>query len=404
MDEPKVFDISKPKPSAGTRPVITPVPTPDPMVKTKTPAPAKVVSNDEPAGESIKVNVTPPAPATIPSSPVSVDPVPEPVPPAEPIVPTTPEPEITDIPVSQAPAPTPAAQASVQHIEAPSTVSPSLPGVNGTSFDNIPKFGELQPKIDAHPLFSGSKDHRVKVRRTPRFAWPLATLLVLIVVGYLAVDAGVVRGYSHLPFHFFKEKQVADTPAITPPATTASASQTQASTDPYADWLSYHSTAFGYSFKFPKEFVSFTAQKTADANITSTFVSTSPSSAVDGAQGPITLTDYKTATVAIATYKNGPSIALQNGNWIVTTANSLDPNKYKVGDTFKDISSVTNNQQAVYTFQTKDESSLSYNIVFVAKNSLHEISLPGFVTSSSTDQSTYDAMYRQLRDSLELTP
>src|SRR5579871_6393893 len=69
------------------------------------------------------------------------------------------------------------------------------------SSPEVPRFGELQPKVDAHPLFSGTKEPTPKKRRWwKRTLAPLLALIVLLIILYLAIDAGLVKGYSHLPF------------------------------------------------------------------------------------------------------------------------------------------------------------------------------------------------------------
>lgn len=264
MDEPKVFDIaSKPLAAPASRPVIsTGPPAPDPMVKPPTKVAVSFADDPEPAQPKVES-----VPAQLdqlqPAAPVAKEafdkpPVnetaPAPEPPTEMPAETAPvTPEISNIEVNEPPAQPPVAEAAPL-AETSGTITPALPGAPAPDFTNVPKFGELQPKIDAHPLFSGRNEHRVKVRRVPRFVWPLVILLVIIAALYLAVDDGLIRGYSHLPFHILKQNTAAsDTPVITPSQTQTSASSSTntapTTTDPYAGWKTYEDNFV--SFKYP---------------------------------------------------------------------------------------------------------------------------------------------------------
>jgi len=117
---------------------------------------------------------------------------------------------------------------------------------------NIPKFGELQPKVDAHPLFSGQQEPPPKRSRRGlrKLSWGLGSLLALALVAYLLIDSGVVRGASHLPFHVFKQPVAVTAPVITPQKITASTT----STDPYAGWKAYTSSnTLGLNAKYPSD-------------------------------------------------------------------------------------------------------------------------------------------------------
>lgn len=264
MDEPKVFDIAaKSLATPASRPVISAgPPAPDPMVKPPTKVAVSFADDPEPAQPKVEN-----APAQLdqpqPAAPVAEEafdkpPVnetaPAPEPPTEMPAEAAPvTPEISNIEVNEPPAQPPVAEAAPL-AEASGTITPALPGAPAPDFTNVPKFGELQPKIDAHPLFSGRSEHRVKVRRVPRFVWPLVILLIIIVALYLAVDDGIIRGYSHLPFHILKQKAAAsDTPVITPSqtqtSTNSSTNSAPTTTDPYASWKIYEDNFV--SFKYP---------------------------------------------------------------------------------------------------------------------------------------------------------
>ncbi|HVX58395.1 MAG TPA: hypothetical protein VG964_01530, partial [Candidatus Saccharimonadales bacterium] len=259
-DDRKVFDIARPTATATARPVIpSGPPAADPMVNVKpAPAPARsiplkvaVEEEEETASAAVPVPATA-EPSETPSTAPVVDQA------AEVSLAEEPKPEISNIPVSEAPDEPPAVQAATATEVSTGTITPALPGAPEASFASVPKFGELQSKIDAHPLFSGHKERRVKVRRVPRFFWPLVLLLILLAVAYLAIDAGLVRGASHLPFHVFKQEtpvaatqpitQVSQQPSTTTPATTETPATTP---DPYAGWKSYTMKYEKLSFKYP---------------------------------------------------------------------------------------------------------------------------------------------------------
>lgn len=128
-----------------------------------------------------------------------------------------------------------------------------LPMPNG-ELTNVPKFAALQPKIDDHPLFSGSKEPKPKSSSRKgllgRTLIPLVSLLVAAIILFLLVDSGVVRGASHLPFHIFKQPVASVAPAIQQPAATVQPTTTTTA-DPYAGWKSASSPRAKFSIKYP---------------------------------------------------------------------------------------------------------------------------------------------------------
>ncbi len=167
---------------------------------------------------------------------VPAQPAPEPPKPSEaPIAPVMAAPISPEPTTSQ-----PARPSNVQMTGA--ITSPPRPG-------DVPKFGELQPKIDAHPLFSGAKEPAPKRPRRGmrKLAWLIGFLLAVIIALYLLVDAGVVKGASHLPFHVFKQPVAATAPVITPSATSSTTA------DPYAGWKTYSSKYVTFNFKYPND-------------------------------------------------------------------------------------------------------------------------------------------------------
>lgn len=226
MDEPKkrVIDVTTPgEPSATSRPVIpsSQPPVADPTLAPAAPVPKKITIADEPAAPVLP-SMTGPT-VVSPNPPTLV----ESAPPSQPVP-----------------------------VEPPNTSAP-LPA---DDMQNIPRFGELQPKIDSHPLFSGTPDPAPKKPRRwlRRLIWIASALLVLLIAAYLLIDSGVVRGASHLPFHIFKQPVAATTtPAITPIASVPLTNQKYLDIKewgvraPYSgsDTLSYRMTSGGNSIE-----------------------------------------------------------------------------------------------------------------------------------------------------------
>lgn len=113
-----------------------------------------------------------------------------------------PKPQITSIPVSQAPA-QPVAQTAPAIEPDAGRVAPALPGAPP---NNIPNFGDMQPKVDAHPLFSGQTQQPVKIRRrvSRRLMVYVSGLAVIAILALWFINSSA--GASYLPFHFLKAK------------------------------------------------------------------------------------------------------------------------------------------------------------------------------------------------------
>lgn len=200
----KFFDITPPTPSATSRPVIT-----------------SNRSVTDPTIKKIEVNI------------------------GETAVQPTQLPQFTPLthiqPSAEMPNATPAVPtASLARAKEP--VFNSAP-LNSTPPAEVPKFGAMQSKIDAHPLFSGQKDPSPKKRGRfiKKLMWFLAILLVLASGVYAAIDSGAINTNINLPFHIFNQASTTATPTIS----------ANSSTDPYANWNTYTSTIGGFNFKYP---------------------------------------------------------------------------------------------------------------------------------------------------------
>lgn len=104
-----------------------------------------------------------------------------------------------------------------------------------------PKFGSLQSKIDAHPLFSGAKEPAPKKQRKllATTGWLSAVLLVIAAGAYVLIDSGVVNTNLNLPIHIFRQTESTTQSVI------GSASATQTTT--------YNNPDLGFTFSYPKE-------------------------------------------------------------------------------------------------------------------------------------------------------
>jgi hypothetical protein len=92
----------------------------------------------------------------------------------------------------------------------------------------------------------------------------IVALLVLLVGGYAAVDAGIVKPGFDVPIHFLKKD--APTPATTTPAATTPVAQPPAAstpTSPAAGLSNYTSKDYGVAFSYPSAWGDVTAKKTA---------------------------------------------------------------------------------------------------------------------------------------------
>ena len=233
-DEDRVFDVSRPHktaPDATSKPIIVghhPVMN-DPMVTMDRPAepphvdqppmPIKVavsMEDNEPAKEA---SLPPPAPLPQPKlpelsvhHPLAVHPPPEP--PASDATPPTP---------AFVPTPTP---------PLPGVITPNVPTGAASPLNDLPLPAHHGGHIAKSP---GKKNNRLA----------LVVLLVLLVLlgAYAYADA---KTSINLPFYLFRKS--------TPVATTLIQTTAPAVTDPYADWITYTSTAEPtLSFKYPSD-------------------------------------------------------------------------------------------------------------------------------------------------------
>lgn len=170
---PRQFnDIVAPSPSPSSRPVITPKAQVQDSTVTRIP---------------VQVNAPIPAPAPMPTpaaTPAQANSYPAftPLSSVQPQFQPTPPPAVAPLAQNFSPMPTtPAAQP--------------------------PKFGALQSKIEAHPLFSGAKEKPAGKKRGTlgRVMWILSIIIVLMAIAYVVIDSGVVNTNINLPFHVFKQ-------------------------------------------------------------------------------------------------------------------------------------------------------------------------------------------------------
>lgn len=191
-DEDRVFDVTKPgdvSPSATSRPVIVghqPMMS-DPMVSG---------SNDMPPPTRIQVNDG----SSMEDSTLSI-----------------PEPSSFDV-----------TQPPLTDTEYPDSSPPNTPGV--FSGPSSPKEHNVPPAtspIESLHVAQPKRQHKgLKIL--------ILLILALLIAGYLAIDSGLIRGASHLPFHVFKQTPKATT--STPPAASSNTSTTPSLPDGFKEY------------------------------------------------------------------------------------------------------------------------------------------------------------------------
>ena len=200
---PKVFDISKPRPSSSGRPVIVGhQPTmPDPMVK-RPAAPAPVAPTTapttpvrEPSNEGKTIPVTDDMRQAIFTAHYPL----EAIKPAEPVAPTTDSHQTVPSAPSEA-APTPPVVPAEPAISAPETSPPVTPPAP------VPT-PEVQPAAEPHFHSLPVAHEPVTAPRMLRriILWLIVFLLLAAVAAYLLIDAGIIHSNVNLPVHIFND-------------------------------------------------------------------------------------------------------------------------------------------------------------------------------------------------------
>lgn len=106
--------------------------------------------------------------------------------------------------------------------------------------------------------------------------------------------------------------------------------------------------------------------------------------------------------------KYAPKIQLADDQWIVTEPSANNPHGYKPGDVYPEMSSVNTHGLDVYTAKSADQATVNYTLFFVTGGQLRELQLPTFknginsATNAIIDETPYDSMYQQIRDSISL--
>jgi len=237
-DYSKVFDISKPRPSNTSRPVIVGhQPTmPDPMVKRptaprpqpKTPAAispgsdvdglsyqAKTIAVTDEMKQEIAAAHAPLSnmalssmaeqpemvPTTTPATAGTVPPPPAPAEPQPPMVPATPPPTEPAAPTSPGLPPTPPPPPSEQNVQ------PNAPPSQVVNPQAAPS-GPVQPVNEPHfqslPVSHEPVTGPRMLRRV--IVWGLVALLLIALAVYLLIDAGVISSNINLPVHIFNKE------------------------------------------------------------------------------------------------------------------------------------------------------------------------------------------------------
>jgi hypothetical protein len=140
--------------------------------------------------------------------------------------------EPTHIPVndgfSAEPQPINVPQASAQPFEAPEAFSaPAAPTTTppANDYPGLPTDPEPEAAMPTPPTepIEGLRMAKPKRRKWPKL---VGLVLILLIAAYLLIDAGYIRGASHLPFHIFKQNHYTALPA----SSTSSSSSNNATT------------------------------------------------------------------------------------------------------------------------------------------------------------------------------
>ncbi len=128
------------------------------------------------------------------------------------------DPTVTRIEVNSPPPVTPSPRVTPQQFAPLTPIQPIAPAAQTPPVNNFvpvpstppaqpPKFGMLQSKVDAHPLFSGAREEAPKKPRglIAKLLWTIAILLVILATVYVVIDSGAVNTNINLPFHIFKQ-------------------------------------------------------------------------------------------------------------------------------------------------------------------------------------------------------
>lgn len=229
----------------------------------------------------------------------------------------------------------------------------------------------------------------------------MALLVVLCVVG--AVGLAGMRVF-HLKDNSRAEGQaVTPTPVATQPPATPSGIP--------AGWQKFADSKIGASFIYPNAFGAFVSHDDllpGFPDYESMLISQVPkNTGIIGVQGGFTLITYKKGHDTIASRKFGPKVKLSGDGWVVVEPNPNNVENYQPGDTYPEMTHVNMNGLDVYTDTSIDQGTVSYSLFFVTNGLLHQLQLPTFdsgaySSNNINDESAYDAMYQQVRDSVAL--
>jgi hypothetical protein len=184
-----------------------------------------------------------------------------------------------------------------------------------------------------------------------------------------------------------------------------------------AGWKLYVDKSVGVQFVYPDVYGSFQEPTDVCCGLTkadfpeyeSVLVTNRASkSYLPGVAGYFSLGSYRSGDAEIRSRNFGPRIRLAGDEWKVTVPGDSNPENYKSGDTYPEVSRTNARGLNVFTATVITEGVTNYRLYFVTKDKLRELRLPPFDSErdSSTyninDQAPYDTMYQQIRDSVSL--
>ena len=102
-----------------------------------------------------------------------------------------------------------------------------------------------------HQVTEPQMHHQTKDKGSKRGLWVLLLLLLLVVAGYLALDARLIKTSIKLPFHIFKQPAPVTVQTVNTSASAAGVTKIPVTTDPYANWKTFKLSNEELTFQYP---------------------------------------------------------------------------------------------------------------------------------------------------------
>lgn len=205
----------------------------------------------------------------------------------------------------------------------------------------------------------------------------------IILVGLIAVVS--IAGIGALVYNKANEKSqsvVTDAKSNQPAGTAADDATTieKKAFELPENWRTFESEEGFPTFAYPAEYGEMLspakgeAGKYTDGGFVSSILENAP---LEGLSGRFTYTRYTDTAPVIGSTKYGPRIQLTGSTWKVAEETSADPNSYKVGDTYKQISSLDSSAgKKVYILTNADEGIRIDTLIFIDGSRMFTLGLP----------------------------